>query len=379
MITLRGATWQNPRGYEPLVAAARAWVARTSGIHIDWQQFPWYEFEDQVFGRGENKFDLVMFDHPWTGALADSHLLKWNSLVPPSYLESLRGRVVAPSAESYQLNGDTWGLPLDGSCHAGLFRQDLVEYSELPRLWEDVGPWAQAHHHPPHHFGLVLSLEGVLGHCLFLSMLASLGYPAYLNPENPTCNRAAAEYVLTTIRDLLPFTPPGSTKWGPWDIYERFCGTDMVAYSPSIFAYANYFQPSGRGRELRLFQVPGFTGCCTGNAILGGVGLGITTTCKYVMEASAYGSFLMEDATQLEIFPSNHGQPAAKSAWNDERLNAETNGFYKALGECMKTAYVRPTYSGFHKLELAGGRVLQGWWDGNSKLGDTLDAICSPG
>lgn len=44
----------------------------------------------------------------------------------------------------------------------------------------------------------------------------------------------------------------------------------------------------------------------------------------------------------------------------------------------MRTAYVRPTYSGFHEIELSGGRILQAWWDGESNPDNTLDRICSP-
>lgn len=64
MITMRGATWKNPRGYEPLVATAKAWETTPTRVHIDWQQFPWYEFEEQVMGTQGINFDLVMFDHP---------------------------------------------------------------------------------------------------------------------------------------------------------------------------------------------------------------------------------------------------------------------------------------------------------------------------
>jgi hypothetical protein len=59
-----------------------------------------------------------------------------------------------------------------------------------------------------------------------------LGKPAYTDPERPTCDPDAARYVLETITDLLAFTPPGSTHWGPWDIYAHMIAQDDIGYCP---------------------------------------------------------------------------------------------------------------------------------------------------
>jgi multiple sugar transport system substrate-binding protein len=378
MITLRAATWQNPRGYDPLVVAADLWHSQHPQISVEWHQFPWYDFENHVLGRTGTDFDLVMFDHPWTGTLAHSRIVAWDSFLPPGYLSDLHARVVAPSTESYQRDRKLWALPLDASCHSGLYRADLLQHEQLPVFWEDIPVFARENHRPPIRFGLVLSVEGVLGHCLFLSMMAGLGHPPYLVPENPTCDRSAAEYVLTIIMRLLAFTPPGSHRWGPWDIYRQIVAHDDLAYSPSIFAYVNYFGPRNRERALCLCQVPSFRGHSSPRPILGGVGLGITSTSVFQRESAAFGMFLMDELTQRELFPVHHGQPATLSVWTDEKANAATNGFYRALLESMHSAYIRPTYYGFHELELSGGYILQELWDGKITLQNALDQLCQP-
>ena len=104
MITLRGATWKNPRGYDPLAAAAQAWHKSHPHIKIEWHQFPWYEFENRVLGQGGTDFDLLMFDHPWTGPIAGSRVLAWDPLLPQGYLADLQARVVSPSTESYRID-----------------------------------------------------------------------------------------------------------------------------------------------------------------------------------------------------------------------------------------------------------------------------------
>ncbi len=123
---------------------------------------------------------------------ARSRLLASDTLVSQQHLEDLRVHVVSPSVESYELDGRLWALPVYASCRAAVYCQDLVSSAALPATWEQVAKWAAATHAPPHRYGIVLSVESVLGHCRFLSLMAGAGHPAYLDPEHPTCNQAAS-------------------------------------------------------------------------------------------------------------------------------------------------------------------------------------------
>lgn len=376
-ILLRGITWQNPRGYDPLVESARRYAAMHPPVQVEWEQQPWYRFEETILDslrRGDGRYDLIMFDHPWVGHLARQRwVLPWETLAPAGYLEELRARVVAPSLESYEYDGQTWALPLDAASHAGLYRADLVDAAALPTTWEQIEAFARAHHDPPHRYGLVLSVEGVLGSCLFLSMMAGMGAEPYLDENDPSCDRAAAEYVLTTIKRLLTYAPPGSTRWGPWDIYDHLCAQDDAGYSPSIFAYVNYFNGvSARGDQLRLCAAPAFAKKGVARPILGGVGLGIAHTCRHGAEAAAYGMYLMSDEVQRDLFPHFRGQPAARAAWEDAALNARVHNFYADLGQNMTNAYIRPRYPAFHTLELENGQAMQDYWDDRADLSTTL-------
>lgn len=382
MITLRGITWENPRGHDPLVAAAREWSLLHPGVHIQWEQLPWYLFEDNILASlsaGDGRYDLVMFDHPWVGVLAQARWLRpWDEFLDIDYITQLRERVVAPSVESYEWAGHLWAMPLDAACHASLYRDDLLAANDLPRTWEDVVGWARAHHDPPRQYGLVLSLEGVLGHCLFLSMMAGLGHPAFHDPFNPQCDYHAADYVLNLLKDLLEFVPPGSVEWGPWDIYHHLVNHDDVSYSPSIFAYVNYFEGMPQSKHLRLGTVPAFPGKRPGRPILGGVGLGIAHTCDHVREAMAYGQFLMSDEIQRQVFTNHSGQPATYAVWHDPRINKRFNDFYSILEQNMNQAYIRPRYPAFHALELRNGEILQQLWAGKMSVSEVIRELNKP-
>lgn len=384
MKTLRGITWQNPRGYNPLVKATADFHQNHPDIEVIWEQQPWYRFEETILASlsaGDGRYDLIMYDHPWTGELANNKwLLAWDELADDAYIAELKQRVVYPSAESYILQDKLWALPLDAACHSALYRADLVNGNELPVVWEQIADWAKAQHDPPRRYGLALCVEGVLGNCLFLSMMAGLGSPAFHLESDPACDPSATEYVLTTIKELLQYTPPGSTHWGPWDMYDHLCASDDVAYSPSIFAYVNYFAGvSWRGEQLRLGTVPRFAQHDIGKPILGGVGLGIAHTCQYIEEATAFGQYLMSDEVQYHIFPQNDGQPATRRVWEDEQINQVFHNFYGDQAHNMQSAYIRPRHAGFHAIELQGGQILQQFWDDNATLSDTVDQLVKLG
>jgi ABC-type glycerol-3-phosphate transport system substrate-binding protein len=151
-----------------------------------------------------------------------------------------------------------------------------------------------------------------------------------------------------------------------------------VGYSPSIFAYVNYFQGQPHSPQLRLDTVPVFTGKSVGRPILGGVGLGIAHTCTRQMEAAAFGKYLMDEETQYHIFPNHSGQPATRRVWADVDINMRANDFYRQLGENMKSAYIRPRYQTFHTLELRNGKILQQWWENKLTIDQVIGLLNKP-
>jgi len=375
--TLSGITWKHPRGYNPLAASASSWNEKRSEIRVAWHQFPWMEFEQETISSlrsAGGRFDLVMLDHPWVGLLSSRGWLRaYNEFFTASEIEELRRRVVAPSLESYEMDGLLWALPLDAACHTAVVRSDLVDPAGVPTTWEDVRHWAASRHAPPRRYALVLSINGVLGTCLFLSMMASLGERPY--ESQTSCSRTAARTVLQTIHGLLEFVPPGSTRWSPWEIFSHLNERDDVLYCPSIFAYVNYFADRRRKRSLRLRPCPGFRGHGPAAPILGGVGIGVARTCSHPQEAFEYTRFLASDDVQCNLFPAHDGQPACLAAWQDPQLNERTGYFYRDLAPSMTHAYTRPRDAGFQSLELDIGVALQRFFDREQSLERTLDDV----
>ncbi len=378
-VTLTGITWKNPRGYDPLVEASRSYENKTPDINIKWEQYPWYEFEHRILDDFKNKtgiYDIIMFDHPWTGTLCkNGWLLPWDDYLPNTYFRLLRRRVVPPSVESYNYKGKQWALPLDAASHCALYQKAKGLETTLPVHWEDIKDWATEAQKMGYKTPLVLSLQGVLGSCLFLSMMAAYGKPAFSNPEEENIHVPTAEYILTLLKELQVYCPPKSSKWAPWDIYEKFSANKDLLYSPSLFAYVNYLGTAHNGKQLHISRVPIFSHNKKSKAIIGGVGLGLTRSCRNIKAAVDYGTYLMSDLVQKEIFPIHNGQPAFKAVWEDDSINETVNNFYKDLKPNMDNGYIRPRYNGFHDVELAIGQTLQKWWDNEHSIGLTIKKL----
>src|SRR3546814_3327914 len=60
---MRGMTWDHARGYDPLVAASRAW-AEAGGEAIAWDRRSLQDFESFPVEELARRYDLIVIDHP---------------------------------------------------------------------------------------------------------------------------------------------------------------------------------------------------------------------------------------------------------------------------------------------------------------------------
>src|SRR3546814_3068943 len=71
---MRGMTWDHARGYDPLVAASRAW-AEAGGEAIAWDRRSLQDFESFPVEELARRYDLIVIDHPHVGQVADAGCL----------------------------------------------------------------------------------------------------------------------------------------------------------------------------------------------------------------------------------------------------------------------------------------------------------------
>ncbi len=63
MITLKGMTWDHPRGYDPMIATSREFNKNHSGkIELQWEKRSLQAFADRPIQNMTNEFDLIVID-----------------------------------------------------------------------------------------------------------------------------------------------------------------------------------------------------------------------------------------------------------------------------------------------------------------------------
>ncbi|HMN85556.1 MAG TPA: carbohydrate ABC transporter substrate-binding protein, partial [Bauldia sp.] len=58
-ITLRGMTWSHPRGYDPVVAAAKLYEEKT-GVAVHWDKRSLQDFESYPVEDLAARYDLII-------------------------------------------------------------------------------------------------------------------------------------------------------------------------------------------------------------------------------------------------------------------------------------------------------------------------------
>ena len=79
-ITLRGITWDHPRGLDPLLAASGVYADLVPGVRVEWTTRSLSGFGEDPLIDLAASYDLLIIDHPFVGdAAAARHSTRWTS------------------------------------------------------------------------------------------------------------------------------------------------------------------------------------------------------------------------------------------------------------------------------------------------------------
>ena len=363
MIKLKGITWDHARGYDPLIAASELYF-KEKGIQVDWQKRSLTNFGDQSLEELSRQFDLIIMDHPHVGVAESSQcLLPFNDLVDTSILNALKNSSAGPSFESYNYHNKQWALPIDAAMQCASYRADLMHDESLPNTWEEVFTLAKTLAAKKLYIGMALCPTDCL--CSFLSLTAGLGSPIRENKEalnNKTLNNellvepSIGLKALTMLRSMRDVFHPKALDWNPIALYDYMSEENDIAYSPLAFCYTNYSRTGFRKNILKYHTAPEIN-----NAVLGGAGIAITSSCSNVQEAANYAAWICSDDVQSTIYVNAQGQPGNKTAWKNKQANALTNNFFASTMPSLTNAYLRPRYQGWPKFQQFLGETIHAY------------------
>jgi len=362
-ITLKGLTWDHPRGYAPLVGGVSAYQQRNPNVNIHWDRRTLREFGEAPIEQYLDRYDLLIVDHPFVGfAAAHNVLVDLAPSLSDAEKQLFAADSVGPSWESYWYDGGLWALPIDAATQVASYRPDLLPAlsSIVPSTFDDVLNLGSKARKAGQYIVVPACPTDAIS--LFFSLSANLGYPISRESEYFVENSVAVE-VLARLHALIAVAHPKSVDWNPIQVYDFMISSSDGVYCPYGFGYSNYSRINNAVR-LKFTNAPGAAQRGCAGTMLGGTGVAISKLSAHPSEAIAYAKWLVSPEHQRGDYFRQGGQPASLGAWLDKSVNAASGDFFSGTLLTLQTAYVRPRFDGFVSFFEAAGiqinRCLRG-------------------
>jgi multiple sugar transport system substrate-binding protein len=143
--------------------------------------------------------------------------------------------------------------------------------------------------------------------------------------------------------------------WNPIALYERMAASDEFAYCPFAYTYSNYSRAGFAPKPLHFAPSISLSDGTPVRTVLGGTGLALSASCRSPELALEYCCYVASRICQSTLYGVCGGQPARRSAWQDQQLNRLTGGFFEQTLSSIERAYVRPRYSGYISFQEKAG------------------------
>ena len=345
-VQIRGFGWDHPRCMSPLLASAYDFKQQHPEVEIVWKSRSLYDFGEGSLQELPGDYDLIIFDHPYFGDIAN-HLWFINLAEKLSDKEISRFEKdsLGPSWQSYQNKSGIWGLPIDAAAQVASYRPDLMEQLEqsVPSSIADVLKLARQAR--KQNLWIALPLVPCDAICTFLTLSANIGN-AVAKDGSSFPDHGECKHILETMKELARLIHPESLKWNPIRCYNHMSVHDDVCYVPFAFGYTNYSRRSP-SKIIQYCNIPGMDSNNCAGAVLGGAGIGVNAKTAHPDLSIEYAKFLCSPAYQSSKYYINGGQPASLSAWKNKTNDANSREFFSGTISTMENAYIRPTFSGF--------------------------------
>ena len=343
MIT--GIAWDHRRCWGPLEASIGPYLAE-QGQEVRWDRRSLYSFGEGDLGNFAERYDLVIYDHPFVGDVAkQGWLLDLGGFLSESDRKLFGSDEVGASWRSYAYDGGIWALPIDTAAQTSARRADLLARHgwEQPSTLAEVIELAARARTKGLHVGWPAVPTDLM--CTLVSVAASLGH----NPGHdagPFLDPADAVGVVEHLKALASVVHPKSREWNPIRCLDHMAANDDVVYVPYLFNYLNYSTPGG-GKKITFGTAPRVRPDLPARTILGGAGIGVSAKAADPRAAFDYAMYLSTSAYQTGAYVQHGGQPGSRSAWVSEACNTLTGNFFRDCLPVLDAAYLRPTHPGF--------------------------------
>jgi multiple sugar transport system substrate-binding protein len=356
MHSFKALTWDHPRGYNALAAAAAGLDPARDGLSIAWDKQPLEGFESHPIADLCARYDLVVLDHPHVGEAVEADCLQpLEAVFGADTIAELEAVTIGPCLSSYRFAGRHWALPLDAATQVMASRGDLLG-GEPQQTWDEVAALSE-------RTGKVaLSLAGPHAVLSFLSIAAALGEPPAVHDPDLLVSPSIGRQAFELLAELAARSPTSVKDKNPIGILGHMATHDDVVLCPLIYGYVNYAAPV-TGKTIRFSNAPRIATGGRPGSTLGGTGIGISRRCTMTPELTRHLLWLMSAEAQTGFIPAHDGQPSRRSAWADEGVNRRWGDFYRNTADTLEAAYVRPRHSGYIPFQTRASALLREAFD----------------
>ncbi|WP_281888662.1 ABC transporter substrate-binding protein [Paenibacillus sp. YYML68] len=355
---LKGMTWSHERGLNPLLAASQAFRELEPDVDIEWDARSLADFELYPLELLADAYDLIMIDHPHIGTAVEKKLLMpLNGLIDADFLSDQERHSTGLSYASYTYEGQQWALPVDAAAQVSACRTDLMRAAGAevaPRTWDDV---LQLAGKLPEGQRIGMPLVPVHAYSTFFTLCAQFADRAYWSEELDLPEEIGVA-VLELLASLMPVLHPQSVHCDPIDMLNRMGTTDELVYVPLIYGYSNYAREGFRPHVTSFTNIPSSSGKPSGSMI-GGVGLAISSKCKYPEVAARFAEMTASPQFQRSTFFLRDGQPGHRTAWLDSKVNRLSGGFFEQTLDTLMYGSMRPRFDGYIAFQEQAGHLIR--------------------
>ncbi|WP_413711880.1 extracellular solute-binding protein [Rhizobium sp. Rhizsp82] len=348
-ITLKGMTWNHPRGYDPMVACSLLFEEQT-GTAIHWEKRSLQDFETYPVEELARAYDLIVIDHPHVGQITgEKCLLPLDVPGREAEREALKKGSVGASYPSYLWDGRQWGFPIDAATQVQAYRPDRIE--KPAATWQEVLELARKGQvllplRPPHTL------------MTFYTLSANRGHPCRTEAGQLIDPAAGAETV-EMMREIADRIDPECFEMDPIAVFERMALADSaIACVPLIYGYINYSIRGFRESLIKFADIPVAGNLGPVGSALGGTGIAVSAFSSHPQQALDFAYWISGADIQRSLYTSSGGQAGYAAAWEDDAANAATADFYRGTRATLEGAWVRPRHDGYMAFQQRGSDRL---------------------
>lgn len=358
MKKLRGLTWKHLRAVDSLRISSLVYSQRHD-VEIVWDIRDLSKFEHQPMEEIVRIYDMIVYDHPFSGILSTEHyfkdlsVLSENSMLNPS-------AYIGASLESYYYKGQQWGIPIDGATNHAIYREDILKdfTTKIPKSWGEVCALGKKMNKKGARIGM--AVKGHHGLLIVAALCANLGAPWSTNEDIPfVIDKNILQFSVQLVKDMIAYSNEEAVEWNSIDLHNAMIARDDIVFCPCVYGFAVYGEDYIYPKKLSFGNFTGYKEPFYNGSVLGGTAIGISEKSAYTNESIEYLVWLSNPETQKNILSAHHGQAARIEVWEDEEIDKQYNKFYSSIRKSMETAWMRPRFVGYQNFEHRAGNILE--------------------